>query len=313
MLNKTKKILKDIKDLKVQGASNVAFACQDAFLFEVENYKGKDALVYFTNLGKAFWKSRDTEPAMKHFIAKFLVFLEKNLTDKKRKEKLINWVCDFKKQQVNDIYTLVKNVNKLPIHKKVVVFTHCHSSIVVKAILELHKLGKLDFVVNTETRPLFQGRKTSKDLIKKGIIVHHIVDSAVYSYAKLLLKENKKIIFFSGADVITKDFKLINKIGTSQISLAMNSLGISHYVFTTLNKIDPIRNYNTLKDVEVRNAKEVWDERELKILTQNFAFDITDKEFISGILTEKGILTLRNYTRFVKVNKDEKKYWDLFR
>jgi translation initiation factor 2B subunit (eIF-2B alpha/beta/delta family) len=313
MLNKTQRILKDIKSLKVQGASNVAFACQDAFLFEVQNYKGKDILKDFTNLGKAFWKSRDTEPAMKHFISKFLVYLEKNLDDKKRKEKLVDWICEFKKQQVNDIYTLTHNVDKLPIHKKVVVFTHCHSSIVVKSILELHKLGKLDFVVNTETRPLFQGRKTSKDLIKKGILVYHIVDSAVYSYAKMLLKEGKKIIFFSGADVITKDFKLINKIGTSQISLALNSLGINHYVFTTLNKIDPLRTYNTLKDVEIRNAKEVWDERELKILTQNFAFDITEKEFISGIVTEKGILTLRNYNRFVKVNKEEKKYWDLFR
>ena len=92
----------------------------------------------------------------------------------------------------------------------------------------------------------------------------------------------------------------------------MNSLGIDHYVFTTLNKIDPIRTYNTLKDVEVRNAKEVWDEREVKILTKNFAFDITEKKFISGILTEKGIITFRNYNRFVKVNLDEKKYWDLF-
>ena len=119
MLNKTKKILKDIKDLRIQGASNIAFACQDAFLFEVENYKGKDILTYFTNLGRAFWKSRDTEPAMKHFIAKFLVFLEKNLHEKKRKEKLVNWICEFKTHHVNAIYSLVKSVNKLPIRKKV--------------------------------------------------------------------------------------------------------------------------------------------------------------------------------------------------
>jgi len=52
-----------------------------------------------------------------------------------------------------------------------VIFTHCHSTNVVNSLIYAKKKGKKFQVYNTETRPLFQGRKTANELKKAGIKV----------------------------------------------------------------------------------------------------------------------------------------------
>lgn len=65
------------------------------------------------------------------------------------------------------------------IHDGDIVMTHCHSGSVVNTII-LHKKKGLNFkVYNTETRPLFQGRKTSKALVEAGIDTTMITDSSL--------------------------------------------------------------------------------------------------------------------------------------
>jgi len=312
--SKTTKVLKDIIDLKVQGASNVSFACQESFLFELQNYKGakEKLLPYFYELAKAFWKTRPTEPGMKHFIVHFYAELEKFSKGRAItliKNKMTRFIKDYETNQKDAINKIAKLSSKIEIKNKVVIFTHCHSSIVETAIKNLHHQNKLEFVVNTETRPLFQGRITANKLASAGIKVHHIVDSGAYSYAKLLQSQGKHILFFSGSDVITKDGELVNKIGTSQISLALNCLGIKHYVFTTASKIDPVEKHWKLTDVEMRNSKEIWIQKNKNIIVENFAFDITPGHLIHEIVTENGLSKTKVLVKQNQLPKREKELW----
>jgi len=310
-LAKTLQIIKDIDDLKVQGASNIAFACQDALLYELGHYTKtkEELLVYFFALCKELWRTRPTEPAMKHFIVSF--YSELDQFSKKRnlsvvKNHLIRFVKSYKENQKKDIKKISKIVKNWDLHKKVVVFTHCHSSIVETAIKSLHHKGLIEFVVNTETRPLFQGRTTAKNLSKCGIKVHHIVDSCAYAYARLLKQREKNIVFFTGADVITRKGELINKIGTSQISFCMHHLGIQHYVFATSNKIDPVFLEWSLEDIEIRAPQEVWDEHNKNIFVHNYAFDITPEYLIKKIVTEKGIIEPKELVKTDNLKKKKK-------
>ncbi len=63
------------------------------------------------------------------------------------------------------------------IKKNMNIVTHCHSGSVIKILVEAHKQNKNIHVYNTETRPLYQGRKTSQDLIKAGVKDTMITDS----------------------------------------------------------------------------------------------------------------------------------------
>lgn len=311
---KTKKVLQDIVELKVQGASNVSFASQNAFLYELQNYKGQKEklLPYFYELAKSFWKTRPTEPGMKHFIVHFFSELERFQKGRGLpliKNKMTRFIKNYEINQKDAISKIAKFALKIPIAHKAVIFTHCHSSIVENAIKELHSKNKVEFVVNSETRPLFQGRITANKLALAGIKVHHVVDSGVYSYAKLLQSQGKHILFFSGSDVVTKDGELVNKIGTSQISLALNCLGIKHFVFTTASKIDPVEKHWKLTDVEMRDPKEIWTQKNKNIIIENFAFDITPSHLIHEIITEKGLSKTKVLVKQNPLPKREKKLW----
>lgn len=312
----TLRILQNIKNLKVQGASKIALATADTFTIEIKALeKLKMPIEHFFELGKAFWQTRPTEPAMKHFIVSFYCELEKQFERTKEttsiKKNMLNFISTYHQQLQKDIDKIAEEFCKTK-PKPCVIFTHCHSSIVEKAIKELHKKGRVKFVVNTETRPLFQGRITAKNLTSAGIKVRHIVDSGTYAYAKLLQQQGEDIIFLTGADVITNRGDLINKIGTSQISLCLNSLGIKHYVLTTSNKIDPVSKWWKLSDVEMRPSKEIWQEKNKNLEIKNFAFDITDAKNIFLIITEKGITKTKFLVISNKLSKEQEDLWKKF-
>ncbi len=312
----TLRILQNIKELKVQGASKVSLTTSEAFSLETKTLeKLKTPKEHFFELSKLFWESRPTEPCMKHFIVSFYCELSKTLEENKSivnvKKKMLDFTSTFRQQQQKDIDLIAEEFCKTK-PKPCVIFTHCHSNIVEKAIKELHKKGKVKFVVSTETRPLFQGRTTAKNLTSAGIKVQHIVDSGCYAYAKLLQQQNEDIIFLTGADVITNRGDLINKIGTSQISLALNSLGIKHYVLTTSNKIDPVSKWWKLSDVEMRNPKEIWAEKNKILEIKNFAFDITEAKNVFLIITEKGITKTRFLVINNKLSKEQEDLWKKF-
>src|SRR3989344_3177069 len=132
-------IVKDIKSLKIQGANNVAKAGLKAY--SLNPTKGSI---------KKLLSLRPTEPMLRsvlYYAEKYSVDDALTLIERNR-EKIIEYGRKF-----------IKNKKRI--------FTHCHSSTVVD-ILKLNNKLK---VFNTETRPLFQGRKTAEELSQAGIEV----------------------------------------------------------------------------------------------------------------------------------------------
>ncbi len=64
------------------------------------------------------------------------------------------------------------------------VLTHCHSSGVTRTIIRAKEQGKEFRVIQTETRPKYQGRITAYELVEAGIDTTMIVDSAARHYMK---------------------------------------------------------------------------------------------------------------------------------
>ena len=93
------------------------------------------------------------------------------------------------------------------------VFTHCHSSTVTRMLAKAKADGKNFSVICTETRPAFQGRITAREMVELGIETIFIVDSAARSYMG-----NVDLVVV-GADAITSEGNVVNKIGTSSIAV----------------------------------------------------------------------------------------------
>lgn len=254
------KICQDIKSVKIQGATNVAKAGIKAYLLNPS-----------TKTKKKLFSLRPTEPAL---------FNALNLLEKNSPEKIISHF-DKSQDKINNY------VNK-KIKNNFIVYTHCHSSSVSKSLIYSKKKGKKFKVYNTETRPLYQGRRTARELAKEKIKVINFVDSAMHEAIK-----NSDIIFL-GADAILKS-GVINKIGSTSVAEIAKVHKKPLFIVSDSWKFYP----KNIK-IEERDFHEVWKRVPKNIKVRNPAFEKIPKKYISGIISEKGIL---KHSEFIKKSK----------
>ena len=147
-------------------------------------------------------------------------------------------------------------------------------------------------VFATETRPLLQGaRLTAWELAKDSIQVTLITDGMCGA----LMRTRKIDAVLVGADRITANGDVVNKIGTYSISVLAKESGVPFYAVAPWSTIDLHTSQGDDVEIEERDVKEVmgfggniWTQQELKIF--NPAFDVTPEKYISGIITEKGVI-----------------------
>ena len=143
-----------------------------------------------------------------------------------------------------------------------------------------------------ETRPLLQGaRLTTYELQKAGIDCTLICDNM----ASIVMKEGKINACFVGCDRVAANGDTANKIGTSGVAILAKHYSIPFYVFCPSSTID--FNCKTGNDIEIElrspdEIKEKFYEKPMalpEVKCYNPAFDVTDNELITAIITEKGI------------------------
>lgn len=259
------KILSDIKSVKIQGAENVAKAGIKAFL-----------LIPSKSAAKKILAIRPTEPLLQNAIQVLLKSNNPKITAKK-------FLSNLKKSHE----TISKKGAKL-IKNDMNIYTHCHSSTVMDILKYAKKKQKKKFVVYTsEVEPLLQGRTTAKDLAKSKIKVIISPDLAAEHSLK------KCDLFLFGADAFTKSI-VANKIGTRTLVNLAKDYDVPRYACGVSLKIT-----NKVK-IEKRAGKEVWDERNKKIEVLNLAFDKTKLKDLSGVISEFGILTQKQFVKKAK-------------
>lgn len=163
------------------------------------------------------------------------------------------------------------------------VLTHCHSSTVVDALVHARREGVAVEATVTETRPWRQGLVTARQLSEGGVPVRFMVDSAVLS----TLREGGIDQVLVGADTVTADGALYNKIGTSQVALAARETGVPFRSLTATHKFAP-QEFEV--EVEHRDVAEVVAEGELPdgIEVHNPVFDRTPPEDVAAYITQDG-------------------------
>lgn len=258
-------IVENIKKIKIQGAASIAKSALYAYsLFP--NKRAKQKLI----------NARATEPMLANVLKNYEILgYKKTLLHFQEAQDKIN----------KYVFQLVKNNS--------IIFTHCHSTNVIKSLIYAKKHGKKFQVYNTETRPLFQGRKTALELKKSGIPVTSFIDSA----ARTALIQAKKIkgidLVFFGADAILKS-GVINKIGSGMFAEIAYNNKIPVYIIADSWK------FARHVKLEERNFKEIWETAPKNIKLKNPAFELIPKQYIKAIVSELGILALGGFVKKVK-------------
>ncbi len=180
------------------------------------------------------------------------------------------------------------------------ILTHCNAGALAATeygtglgTLLLGKERGYEFkVYSDETRPLLQGaRLTSFELYHAGIDVTLICDNS----ASLLMKQGKIQACFVGCDRVAANGDTANKIGTRSVAVNAKYHGIPFYVFCPSSTIDFSCKSGDDIVIEERNGDEIkrmFFERPVAedgVKCYNPAFDVTDAQLITAIVTEKGI------------------------
>jgi ribose 1,5-bisphosphate isomerase len=278
-----------IKSMEIQGATNVAINAIKALTEAILHVKDPTRSRISEFLDETIMilvSSRETEPMMRNGLK----YLENTIKES-------NWnnsaeLHNISRGAATHIFSIFKKaqakiyeVGSRRIHEKCVILSHCHSSSVTGIMLEAKRQGKEFEVIQTETRPRYQGRITAIELLEAGINTTMIVDSAARNFMK------KADLVLVGSDAITSEGNVVNKIGTSQIALAAMEARIPFYIASTLLKFNPVTIHGEYETIEERDPSEVWVDPPTGLKIHNPAFDITRRDHIHGLISEVGIIS----------------------
>ncbi len=179
------------------------------------------------------------------------------------------------------------------------VLTHCNAGALATAgygtalgvIRGAVEAGKQIHVYADETRPFLQGaRLTAWELMKDGIATTVIADNM----AGVMMRQGKIQAIVVGSDRIAANGDVANKIGTYTVAVLAKEHGIPFYVAAPMSTVD----FNTATGdgipIEQRDRREVTHigGRQMTpdgVGIENPAFDVTPHEYVTAIVTEKGI------------------------
>ncbi len=281
------KILRDIKTLRIQGAREVAKAGIRALDVQARTSKAKNRKQFLSelqSLSKMLFETRPTEPALRNSVSGVIL----RISDHKDLEEMKKFSGTICRQYLKELALALEKIAQIgsgQIHDGDRIVTHCHSHSVVDILKHAKNQGKQFEVIATETRPLYQGLKTAKELSRAGIKVTFCVDSAI----GYVMKKADRVLV--GCDAILADGSIVNKIGTFPLALVAHRFSVPFLVAGGTYKFDPQTVMGYPEPIEQRDPGEVADPRKLSgVRIINPAFDITPAEYIHALITEKGVM-----------------------
>lgn len=178
--------------------------------------------------------------------------------------------------------------------------THCNAGALATVdvgttlgvIHAAHQAGKRIHVYVDETRPFLQGaRLTAWELMRWGVPLTLITDNMAGHF----ISRGKVDLILTGADRIAANGDTANKIGTYTLAVLAHENGVPFYIVAPTSTIDLNVASGAEIPIEERNPREVTHICDLPIAPDgvpvaNPAFDVTPHRYITGIVTEQGIV-----------------------
>jgi methylthioribose-1-phosphate isomerase len=178
--------------------------------------------------------------------------------------------------------------------------THCNAGALATVdigtslgvIHAAHQEGKHIHVFVDETRPFLQGaRLTAWELMRWGVRLTLITDSMAGHF----ISRGQVDLILVGADRIAANGDTANKIGTYTLAVLGHENGVPFYVVAPTSTVDLDIASGATIPIEERNPREVTHIRGVPIAPEgvpvaNPAFDVTPHRYVTGIVTERGIV-----------------------
>ncbi|PKM46002.1 MAG: S-methyl-5-thioribose-1-phosphate isomerase [Firmicutes bacterium HGW-Firmicutes-8] len=293
-----------IKTMKVRGAPAIGVAAAYGLALGAFQNKCKDKETFISNIREIsdlLGATRPTAVNLFWALHRMTDTLEKTDVDEvtKLQELLLREAHNIFTEDIEMNKSIGRYGSEL-VPPKAAVLTHCNAGALATAgfgtalgvIRAAHEAGKDVRVFADETRPLLQGaRLTAWELMQDNIPVTLITDNM----AGYLMKKGLIDLAVVGADRITANGDVANKIGTYTVAVLCREHNIPFYVAAPVSTIDLALASGDEIPIEEREAVEVTTifgrevaPKGVKVL--NPAFDVTPNHLVTAIITDRGVV-----------------------
>lgn len=263
--------------------------------------------------------ARPTAVNLSYEVNRCFTLMKHSLEQNGSKQILYQKLVDFGNEQIkeshNKNYTMaqigVGELTKKLGDGKWNLMTHCNTGFLacgslgtaLGVISHANTLGKVEHVYADETRPYMQGSRLTAFELSKEKIPYSIVVEGAASY---LMAHNKIDAIFVGADRIAANGDTANKVGTSTLAIVAKHYNIPFYVVAPVSSFDISIPDGKHIEIEMRGMNEITELKGIKLapegaLSVNPSFDVTDHQFITGIICEKGLIDPANAGELVRI------------
>jgi methylthioribose-1-phosphate isomerase len=303
-----------IKTMIVRGAPAIGVAAGYGMYLGAREIQTSDRDTFLTQLEEVAQRLRQTRPTAVNLfwaISRMLKTAYETIgtVDQLRTSLL----ATAQAIQVEDLQTCQaigdRGLEVMPSHPhQLCILTHCNTGALATAgygtalgvVRSAWREGRLARVYAGETRPRLQGAKlTSWECAQEGIPVTVITDSM----AAHCMKQGLIDAVIVGADRIAANGDTANKIGTYSLAIVAKAHNIPFFVAAPLSTIDFDLPSGSLIPIEERHPSEIYQIGETVICPPgvefyNPSFDVTPADLITGIITEKAVVTPTELQKF---------------
>lgn len=295
-----------IKNMQIRGAPLLGIAAAYAFAISLRERKfrnEKEIMKHINCIKKSLCSTRPTARNLFWAIEEIYGFIESLLNKKTDINEIIKKTILKAKEIHNKDIKINKKIGEIGqrlLLKDSIVMTHCNAGTLATGgygtalgvIRSAYKKGKIKKVIVNETRPYLQGaRLTMFELMIDKIPAELITDNMA---GYVMRKEGVSAVIV-GADRIAANGDVANKIGTYSLAILSKYHKIPFYVAAPTSTID----LNTRSGDEIIIEEREEDEVKKiygkyitleKAKAKHYAFDITPRNLITKIITEKGLM-----------------------
>lgn len=284
-----------IKKLQVRGAPWIGVAAAYGLVVEAYRLNSQELIIGLKRAAQLLMAARPTAANLFWAVHRMMRVVEDNPAELRRLL-MREAIAIEREEHLRSLAIAQKGAGLIPKNGKVL--TICNTGVLagpglgtaLGVIYQAYRQGKNPTVFVCETRPLLQGaRLTAWELKRSGVHFTLIVDSACAS----VIDQCDLVIV--GADRIAANGDTANKIGTRMLALLAKFEGKPFYVAAPSSTFD--LKVKTGRDIpiEERDGREVTHFGSCRFAPTNSpvynpAFDVTPARFITGFITESGII-----------------------
>ena len=307
-----------IKDMIVRGAPCIGFTAIYGMALWARTQKSLTLAACRLACDEMI-SARPTAVNLSFEVNRCFEIMKRSLESGKDSAQLSLELVEFGHEQLNQ--SLIKNSRMAEIGIKELknklgsrrwnLMTHCNTGFLacgslgtaLGVISMANTLGHVGHVYADETRPYMQGtRLTAYELTKEKIPFSLVVEGA----ASFLLSQGKVDAIFVGADRIAANGDTANKVGTSTLAIVAKHYGVPFYVVAPISSFDVSIPHGKHIEIEMRPMNEITEFRGIQLAPSgaqsiNPSFDVTDHQFITGIICEKGFIDPSSEGELIRV------------